>query len=70
MEKTFPHIYANIYAPEQQWISGYQRCNYQHQRTALFERLMQELLYGEATFYPVMTVQVILEIPPDCLWNN
>ena len=25
----------------------------------------QELLHGEATFYPVLTVQVILEIPPD-----
>ena len=25
----------------------------------------QEQLDGEATFYPVLTVQVILEIPPD-----
>ena len=24
-----------------------------------------EPLHGEATFYPVLTVQVILEIPPD-----
>ena len=30
----------------------------------------QELLDWEATFYPVLTVQVILEILPDFPWNS
>ena len=32
--------------------------------------IFQELLHGEATFYPVLTVQVILEIPPDFSRNS
>ena len=32
--------------------------------------ISQELLYGEAALHPVLTVQVILEIPPDFLWNS
>ena len=30
---------------------------------------LQELLHGEAKFYPVLTVQMILNIPPDYPWN-
>ena len=32
--------------------------------------ISQELLYGEATFNAVLTVQVILEIPPDFPRNS
>ena len=32
--------------------------------------ILHELLHLEATFYPVLTVQVILEIPPDFPWNS
>ena len=32
--------------------------------------ILQELLHWEATLYPVLTVQVILEIPPDFPRNS
>ena len=32
--------------------------------------IFQELLHWGATFYPVLTVQVILEIPSDFPWNS
>ena len=32
--------------------------------------IKHEVLHEEATFYPVLTVQVILEIPPYFPWNS
>ena len=31
---------------------------------------LQELLHGEAPFYPVLAVHVFLEVPPDLSWNS
>ena len=38
VEKIFPDINANFLVPEQQWIFGSQKGQYQHQRTARFIR--------------------------------
>ena len=70
MEKVFPDINGNFHAPEQQWIFGWQ---YKPKNSSVDQIIAvgsQELLPGAATFYAVLTVQVILEIPPDFPWNS
>ena len=68
MEKIFPDINANFHAPEQQRIFDSRKGNNNTKNSSVDQInaiILQELLHEEATFYPVLTVQVILEIQPD-----
>ena len=59
VEKIFPDINTNLHV-ESLWISV-------DQINAI---ISHELLHEKVTFYPVLTVQVIQEIPLDFSWNS
>ena len=71
MDRIFPDGTANFNVPGQQWIAEKAILASKNNSIDQINAISSQIpLHGESTFYPMLTVQLILEIPPYIPWNS